>query len=88
MAGKSLVSGVRKVRAAVEALGTPPAFRKLYGILNALEMQVEDGDYQRHAVTRLCEALLATAELYAIPEDLGGRLEEAACALVTLVEGR
>jgi hypothetical protein len=88
IAGKSLTAQVKKVRDVVDSLGSAVAFRKLLGILNALEMQIEDGDYQRHAVARLCEALLATAELYDIPADLAGQLEEAACAVVTLVEDR
>ena len=87
-AGKSLTARVKKVRELVDSLGPPVAFRKLHGVLNALEMQVEDGNYQRHAVTRLCEALLATAELYDIREDRARQLEEAACAVVTLVEDR
>jgi hypothetical protein len=37
---------------------------------------------------RLCEALLATAELYDIPEGIAGRIEDATCAVVTLVEDR
>lgn len=87
-ADKSLAARVKKVRELVDSLGSAVAFRKLHGILNALEMQVEDGNYQRHAVTRLCEALLATVELYGIPEPLTGQIEEAACALVTLVEDK
>lgn len=39
-------------------------------------------------MTRLCEALLATAQLYDIPEEVAGKLEEAACAVVALVEDR
>jgi hypothetical protein len=88
MAAKTLTARVKKVRELVDSLGPAGRFRKLHGILNALEMQVEDGNYQRHAVTRLCEALLATAELYALPDDLAGDLEEAACAVVSFVEDR
>jgi hypothetical protein len=88
MAGKSVMTRVKKVRELVDSLGPAVAFRKLHGVLNALEMQVDDGNYQRHAVTRLCEALLATVELYDIPVALAGQLEEAAGALVTLVEDR
>ena len=51
-------------------------------------MQVDDGNFQRYAVTRLCEALLATAELYDVPDRLARQLEEAACAMVALVEER
>jgi hypothetical protein len=88
MAEKSLRARVKKVRELVDSLGPAVAFRKLRGVLGALEMQVEDGNYQRHAVARLCEALLATAELYYIPEELAQRLEEAACSVVSLVEDR
>jgi hypothetical protein len=88
MSAKSLMARVKKVRAIVDALGPEVSFRKLHAVLNALEMQVEDGDYQRHAVSRLCEALLATASLYDIPEGRAGQLEAAVCAVVTLVEDR
>ena len=44
MAGKSLTARVKKVRDLVDSLGWAVAFRKLHAILNALEMQVEDGD--------------------------------------------
>ncbi len=76
----------KKIRSILESIGPRIVFRKMHGILNALEMQVEDGRYQRHAVARLCEALLATAELYDIPEEAGDQLEEQVCALVSLVE--
>ena len=66
---------IRKVNELLETLGPPIVFRKMFGILNALEMQVEDGHYQRSAVARLCEALLACAELYDIPEQAEKRLE-------------
>ena len=85
MTGKPVKARVKKLRQSVDSLGTPVAFRKLHGILDALEMQVDDGNYGRHAVTRLCEALLATAEMYDIPEGLGRQIEEAACAVVALV---
>jgi hypothetical protein len=47
-------------------------------------MQVEDGRFQKHAVARLCEALLATAELYPIDEEAAGELEQLACAVIEL----
>ena len=84
----SLKTAVHEVRTLLESLGPPIAFRKLHGILNALEMQVEDGEYQRHAVARLCEALLATAELYDIPEGKAGRLEELTCGVIEQAERR
>jgi len=83
---KSAMARVKKLRQLVDALGTARAYRKLHGILDALELQVDDGNYRSHAVTRLCEAFLATAELYDIPEAAARRMEGAACALVTLVE--
>ncbi len=85
---KSVKSGVKRLREAVDSLGRPVEFRKLQAVLNALELQVEDGHYQHHAVIRLCEALLATAQLYNVPDELAGILEEAACAVVSLVEDR
>ena len=88
MARESVKSGVKRLREAVDSLGTPAEFRKLQAVLKALELQVDDGHHQRHAVTRLCEALLATAQLYDVPEELAGRLEETACAVVTLIEDR
>jgi hypothetical protein len=87
MARNPVYAAVRPIREVVESLGEPIVYRKLHGILNALEMQVEDGRFQKHAVARLCEALLATAELYGVEEDAAGRLEEVACALIDLVQG-
>ncbi len=83
-----LMTAVRGVREQLESLGPPIVFRKLHGILNALEMQVDDGDYQRQAVARLCEALLATAALYDIPEDKAGRLEELTLGVIEQAERR
>jgi hypothetical protein len=88
MARHPLLEAVRPLRQLVESLGPPIVYRKLHGILKALEMQVEDGHYQRHAVARLCEALLATAELYDIPEAVAGRLEESACRVIDVAEQR
>jgi hypothetical protein len=86
MPRQSVKSGVKRLREAVDSLGTPAEFRKLHAVLKAMELQVDDGHHQRHAVTRLCEALLATAQLYDVPEEFAGKLEEAACAVVALVE--
>src|SRR5262245_20648337 len=74
-----LTARVGKVRKLVDALDPAVSFRKLHAVLNALEMQVDDGKYQCHAVARLCNALLATAELYDIPEFLAKELKEAVC---------
>jgi hypothetical protein len=88
MARKSVKSAVKRLRQVVDSLRRPAEFGKLQAVLSALELQVDDGDYHRHAVTRLCEALLATAQLYSVPEEVAGKLEEAACAVVALVEDR
>ena len=48
----------------------------------------EHGVGSKGKETRLCEALLATAQLYDVPEEFAGKLEEAACAVVALVEDR
>jgi hypothetical protein len=79
-------SQVKRLREAIDSLDPPAKFCKLQAVLKALELQVDDGHYQRHAVTRLCEALLATAQLYDVSDELAGKLEEAACAVVALVE--
>ena len=86
MSRESVKAEVKSLREAVDSLGTPVEFPKLQAVLKALELQVDDGHHARYAVIRLCEALLATAQLYDIPEELAGKLEEAACAVVALVE--
>ena len=86
MAGNRVWAAVRHVRKLVESFGPPIVYRKLHGIINALEMQVEDGHYQRHAVAQLCEALLASAELYAIPGESAGRLKELVRGIVNSAE--
>lgn len=88
MVDTQVLAQVKQARDLLESLGPPIVFRKMVGILNALEMQVEDGQYQQHAVVRLCEALLATAELYDIPEPGATRLEELASGVIDLVERR
>ena len=60
----------------LNSLGPRIRFRKLHGISNALEMQVENRNYHKHAVTRLGETMLATAELFGIDEQAFSRLEE------------
>ena len=79
---------VKQIGDLLESLRPRNTFRKLFGILNALGMQVEDGNYHRHAVGRLCEALLATIQLYDIPQDTAERLEQLACELVDLMQRR
>ena len=83
-----LLDSVRDIRKCVESFGPPITYRKLNGILNALEMQVEDGNYKRHAVVRLCEACLAAAELYSLPDGMPEQFESLTLRVVTLVEDR
>jgi hypothetical protein len=88
IASNPVLAQVQQIRKLIELLGPPILFRKMIGIQNALEMQVEDGQYQRHAVVRLCEALLATAELYDVPGEVAEQLEAMACRVIDLVERR
>ncbi len=86
--GDKLLKAVKDLRVCVESFGPPIAYRKLNGILNALAMQVEDGNYHRHAVVRLCEACLATAELYSLSDAQTQQFERLAIRIVALVEDR
>ena len=88
MARTQIKGRVKQIREQLETLRPARAFRKLFAIMNALEIQVEDGHYQRHAVERLCEALLATRELYDVPDDTAQRLEDLACEVVDHVGRR
>ena len=88
MARNQLFLALKPIQKLIASLGPPIAFRKLNGILAALEIQVEDGHFQRHAVARLCEALLATRELYEIGEDATDRLEQLVCKVIELAESR
>ena len=84
MTRNRLLSALKPIRKLLESLGPPIEFRKLRGILNALEMQVEDGLFQPHAVARLCEAFLATAELYVIDEETKAQLQQLTGAVIDL----
>src|SRR5262245_41550645 len=63
------VDALDAVRAVVASFGAPIAFRKLYGILNAMEMHVEETPYSVEALQHLGEALEATARLYQIDQQ-------------------
>ena len=82
---KVLHEKVKRIRRFVESWGPLILVRKMNGILNALEMQVEDGKYQREAVVRLGEALLATTELYEIEGERLAKLEEMVGEMIVLV---
>lgn len=86
MARNPVLAAVKPIRDFLESLGPRITFRKLHGILNALEMQVEDGQFQGDAVALLCEALLATAKFYAIDEQAIGRLEQPGRTVIDLAK--
>ena len=59
------VQDLRRVKETISAMGLPPLkFRKLNGILNALEMQIEDFDYDIKVVQSLGNALMRLAEIH------------------------
>jgi hypothetical protein len=70
------VEALQEVRRVVEGLGPPILFRKLYGVLNAIEMQIEDGSYRPAALLGLGEALRETAVHYGVDSAVQSRLEQ------------
>jgi hypothetical protein len=71
------VDALDAVRAVVASFGAPLVFRKLYGILNAMEMHVEETPYSVEALQHLGNALEATAKLYRIDQQKSTRLARA-----------
>src|SRR5215510_16218082 len=71
------VDALDVVRAVVASFGAPISFRKLYGILNAMEMHVEETPYSVEALQHLGEALEATARLYQIDQQQSTKLTRA-----------
>ena len=71
------VDALSDIRAVVASLGAPIAFRKLYGILNAMEMQVEESPYSIEALQHLGQALEATVRLYQVDQPKSTQLERA-----------
>ena len=71
------VDALDEVRAVVASFGAPLVFRKLYGILNAMEMHVEETPYSVEALQHLGEALEATARLYRIDPQQNTKLTRA-----------
>jgi signal transduction histidine kinase len=70
------VEALKEVRRVVEQLGPPILFRKLYGLLNAVEMQIEDAKYRPAAILFLGEALRETAVLYGVEPAVQSRLNQ------------
>jgi hypothetical protein len=71
------VDALEAVRAVVASFGAPLLFRKLYGILNAMEMHVEETPYSVEALQHLGEALEATARLYQVDQQQSTKLTRA-----------
>jgi hypothetical protein len=80
------VDALEAVRAVVASFGAPIAFRKFYGILNAMEMHVEETPYSVEALQHLGKAMEATARLYRIDQQKHTELEKALATFLRLVE--
>lgn len=80
------VDALEAVRAVVASFGAPIAFRKLYGILNAMEMHVEETPYSVEALQHLGKALEATARLYQVDRPKSTQLEKALVIFLRKVE--
>src|SRR6266487_1888754 len=79
------VDALEAVRAVVASFGAPLLFRKLYGILNAMEMHVEETPYSVEALQHLGKALEATARLYQVDQQGQTRLDRAVTAFLSKV---
>jgi hypothetical protein len=80
------VDALDAVRAVVASFGAPLVFRKLYGILNAMEMHAEETPYSVEALQHLGKALEATARLYRVEQRERTRLENAVATFLRTVE--
>jgi hypothetical protein len=80
------VDALDAVRAVVASFGAPLLFRKLYGILNAMEMHVEETPYSVEALQHLGKALEATARLYRIDQPKSTQLARALATFLRQVE--
>jgi len=80
------VDALEAVRAVVASFGAPLVCRKLYGILNAMEMHVEESPYSVEALQHLGKALEATARLYHIDQQKRTQLERALATFLRKVE--
>ena len=80
------VDALDAVRSVVASFGAPIAFRKFYGILNAMEMHVEETPYRVEALQHLGQALEATARLYQIDQQKHTALEKALATFLRNME--
>lgn len=85
------VNAVAELRAAFEAVGLPLVIaRKNYGILNAIEMQVEDEYANHHVVDALFEALSLAVRSLKPPHDrvLATRVEDCRVSIMDSLSRR
>ena len=80
------VDVLEAVRTVVASFGAPLLFRKLYGILNAMEMHVEETPYSVEALQHLGKALEATARLYRVDQPKSTQLARALATFLSKVE--
>jgi hypothetical protein len=80
------VDALEAVRAVVASFGAPLTFRKLYGILDAMEMHVEETPYSVEALQHLGKALDATARLYRLDQQQHTQLARALATFLRTVE--
>ena len=67
MLNKKNVSLIHRIRTATDALQLNMLHqRKFNGILNALEMQVEDGDFDKDVIECLCNAIQRLGNRYKV----------------------
>ena len=76
MYDEAAVGALQKVRRVIESLGPAILFRKCYGVLNAIEIQIEDGRYRTEAIVRLGEALRETAVFYGVDSRVQNQLAQ------------
>jgi hypothetical protein len=80
------VDALEPVRAIVTSFGASLLFRKCYGILNAMEMHVEETPYSVEALQHLGKALEATARLYQVDQQKHTQLARALATFFRTVE--
>ncbi|HEX9430644.1 MAG TPA: hypothetical protein VF944_09725 [Candidatus Bathyarchaeia archaeon] len=80
------VDALDAVRVVVASFGTPLLFRKCYGLLNAMEMHVEETPYSVEALQHLGYALEATARLYQVDQPKRTQLARAFATFLSKVE--
>jgi hypothetical protein len=80
------VDALEAVRTVVASFGAPLLFRKFYGILNAMEMHIEETPYSVEALQYLGKALEATARLYHVDQQKRTQLERAFATFLSKVD--